>query len=154
MNKTYHVPSFVSAHEVVNSNHVGIPQTQVCMKEERGVRWGWKKGGWEKEGRGKGGGKRRCTRDHYAWSYRWNTHTRTQILIIPFILPASSYCAWGCGDLADRAENRPPFPHLPESSEEQTKPRELNISSPKLATFLSTLILMVWLAAKVMRFRG
>ena len=49
------------------------------------------------------------------------THTRMQIPIIPFILPASSYCAWGCGDLADRAENRPPFPHLPESSEEQTQ---------------------------------
>ena len=47
------------------------------------------------------------------------THTHTcRYHIIPFILPASSYCAWGCGDLADRAENKPPFPHLPESSEE------------------------------------
>ena len=58
---------------------------------------------------------------------RIHTHAHTQIPIIPFILPASSYCAWGCRDLADRAENKPPFPHLPESSEEQTKQRAKHI---------------------------
>lgn len=51
-----------------------------------------------------------------------HTHTDTHI---PFILPASSYCAWGCRDLADSAENKPPFPHLPESSEGET---ELNFN--------------------------
>ena len=36
---------------------------------------------------------------------------------IPFIWLASSYWVSGCDDLRDKAENKPPWPHLPESSE-------------------------------------
>ena len=35
----------------------------------------------------------------------------------PFIFPASVYCASGSGDLPAMAENSPPLPQLPESSE-------------------------------------
>lgn len=44
------------------------------------------------------------------------TLTLPQECLPPFILPASWYWASGLGDLADRAENRPPRPHWPASS--------------------------------------
>lgn len=38
------------------------------------------------------------------------------ITVVPFILPASSYCFRGSSDLTSRAVNSPPRPHRPESS--------------------------------------
>ena len=63
-------------------------------------------------------GVRRNTRSCQA---RWHTATHTQSLLVLHI-PTCTYLSsfqpahTGCRDLTDSAENKPPLPHLPESS--------------------------------------